>query len=143
MANHGNIGRPFRLALTPVIVTASKESRRAKIVCLFLSSAIFNSFSNILYLGPTRTDSGNVLMLKLILVDFEHNKWLPLSCGQARTERESKTARRMGRVKERRGGFVDGFLSFPPPLSFFRADKTENAVSRSLFARPKPNGNAW
>ena len=33
-----------------------------------------------------KTYTGNVLMLKLILIDFQHNKWLPLSCGQARTE---------------------------------------------------------
>jgi len=53
-----------------------------------------------------------------------------------------------GASKRAGRGFVDGFLSSPPPLSFFRsrsifcAAKTENPVPRSAFARPKPDGNA-
>ena len=65
VVNHGNKGRPFRLALPRAdycdnsaerfFVNASKEGRRAKIVCLFLSPVIFNSFSNTVYLCSTRT----------------------------------------------------------------------------------------
>ena len=62
-------------------------------------------------------------MLKLILVDFQHNKWLPLPCGQARTERESKTARKMRRVKERRGGLSMVFFLSLPLFHFFALTK--------------------
>ena len=51
-------GRPFRFSLPQadygwkVVIDTSKESRRA---FLFLSPTIFDSFSNLLYLGTTRT----------------------------------------------------------------------------------------
>ena len=130
-----------------------------------------------------KTYTGNVLMLKLILIDFQHNKWLPLSCGQGRTEsfrlylaqghsqpvfrhnkpaqqafpcsfgarneeRESKTARKMGRVKKRGGGegVSRRFSFFPYPLFHFCALAPFLARPRpkipSAFARPKPDGNA-
>ena len=51
-------GRPFRFSLPQadygwkVVIDTSKGSRRA---FLFLSPTIFDSFSNLLYLGTTRT----------------------------------------------------------------------------------------
>ena len=68
-----------------------------------------------------------------------------LACGLGakNEERESRTARKMARVKERGGGGEEML----PPLSFFgtrsiyREAKTKNPVPRSFFA-PKPNRNA-
>ena len=59
VANHSNKGRPFRLALPRADFcynSAERELKGPLNVCLFLSLAIFNSFSNGFYictpLGP-------------------------------------------------------------------------------------------